>query len=253
MTALLSASVISAAQAHARAEYPRESCGLVVGDEYIRCTNIADDPTREAKISGAEQIAARQRGPLVAVLHSHPDGPFFPSHADMLAQIYSAVPWGIIVTDGLRASSPIMWGDDLPIAPMIGREFIHGVADCYTLVRDAYRLGAEGMAAQGMQWPLAPVTLPEVPRDDAWWTQGQRLYEDHFEKFGFRRISMSEARPGDAFLLKIKSDAYNHAGVLLGNNLILHHLPTRLSRREPVGIWAHAADLWLRYEGSAHA
>ena len=78
------------------------------------------------------------------------------------------MPWGIIPTDGERVGDPIMWGDQLPIAPLIGREFRHGTSDCYTLVRDAYRLGKDGMKEHGIDgWPLDPIQLPEVPRDDS--------------------------------------------------------------------------------------
>jgi hypothetical protein len=41
----------------------------------------------------------------------------------------------------------------------------------------------------------------------------------------------------------------NHGGVLLEHDQILHHLPTTISARNPAGLWARAADIWLRYEG----
>lgn len=249
---ILARETITAAQDHARREYPKESCGLVVGDTYIPCFNYASIPERDFSISPADYLRA---GKVRAIIHSHPNGPHFPTARDMQSQITSAVVWGIIVTDGERASEPILWGDQLPTADLIGREFVHGIADCYSVVRDAYAAGRERMSAQTMSdWPLDPIALPDVPRDDSWWHEtdehkAQDLYTDHFAKFGFVKIAQSEARPGDAFLMAIKSKTLNHAGVLVSRDLILHHLPQRLSRREPAGSWARHANLWVRYEG----
>lgn len=246
----LDINVIAAAKAHALREYPKESCGLVVDDTYRPCFNYAVNPEKDFVISEADYLWAENDGGVQAVLHSHPDGPLFPTEADMQGQLSSAVPWGIIPTDGERAGDPIMWGDQLPIAPLIGREFRHGVADCYTLVRDAYRLGKDGMKEHGIDgWPLDPIQLPEVPRDDNWWETEKDLYVDYLAKVGFRQIDRSEARPGDGMLFKIRANKLNHAAVLLDGNVILHHLPNRPSRREAAGIWVYQVEMWLRYEG----
>ncbi|SER29897.1 Proteasome lid subunit RPN8/RPN11, contains Jab1/MPN metalloenzyme (JAMM) motif [Faunimonas pinastri] len=250
MSEFLSPSVIEAAQAHARAEYPKESCGLVVGGVYQPCFNYATAPEQDFEIASRVYKDALDTGALQAVLHSHPGGPFYPSERDMQSQIDMDLPWGIIVTDGERTSPPIVWGDSLPIAPVIGREFTHGIHDCYSLVRDTFRLGKERLSEQGIEdWPFDPIELPEVARSDGWWSGDQDLYADHFAKFGFTPVPLSEVRPGDCFLMGIRSEKLNHAGILLSNDLLLHHLPTRLSRREPVGIWARHAEIWVRYEG----
>lgn len=184
----------------------------------------------------------------MAVLHSHPGGPLFPSEADMRGQIASEVPWGIIPLDEDRIGDPIMWGDSLPIADVIGREFMHGVRDCYSLIRDCFRLGRDRLAAQGVaDWPYEPIELEEIPRDDAWWDGDQDLYGDNFARVGFRSVPLHEAMPGDVFLMSIRSPKANHGGLILPNNLILHHLPARLSRREPAGIWLRNATLILRW------
>lgn len=244
---------LEAAKAHAIAAYPHESCGLIVKDRYIPCTNVAADKEKTFQISDAEIVKLLGEGRAYdAVIHSHPNGPAYPSKDDMEQQIASGVPWGIVVTNGEDALDPIFWGDTLPIAPLIGREFRHGVADCYSLVRDAFRLGKEKMAEQDMpEWPFDPIVMPEVARDDEWWKGEDDLYTAYFEKEGWVPIQREEVRPGDGFLMKVRSDKLNHAGLYVGNNLILHHLPTRLSRREPAGIWARSADLWLRFVGKS--
>jgi proteasome lid subunit RPN8/RPN11 len=247
---MISQEVITAANNHALSEYPKESCGIVVSDKYYPCKNIAEDPEKFFEIDPKQFMTFSNKGKLECILHSHPNGPYFPSEQDMIGQLNSNVPWGIIVTDGDRVTQkPIMWGANTPIEPLIGRNFMHGITDCYSLIRDTFRLGKEECAAQDIEWPFDKIELPEVPRDDNWWNSDKDLYTDHLEKVGFREISMSEAKPGDGFLIAVKSEKMNHAGLFVGNNQLLHHLPTKLSRREPVGIWARAASKWVRYEG----
>lgn len=247
---------IADAKAHAREAYPEEAVGFFTKTGgYLRVKNIHATPTEKFKTSPEAFIQADMRFDVTAIIHSHPDGPFFPSQDDMQGQIDTNLPWGIIATDGDRVSDPFMWGDSLPIAPLIGREFMHGIWDCYAIIRDTYRLGKEGMAAQDMpDWPFDPIVLPEVPRDDNWWSKDEDdHYQNHFAKFGFREIPMSDVQIGDIFLMKVKSHKMNHGGVYVGNNLILHHLPARLSRREPCGMWARHAEKWIRYEGKPDA
>lgn len=255
------------AKAHARREYPKESVGLIVNGSYIACENVAQ-PVESHEEGNADcacqlcsfvldpQVFARHmiEGGVDGVVHSHPNGPFYPSKADMEGQLASGVPWAIIALDAERVGDPIAWGDGLPIAPLIGREFMHGVADCMSLIRDAYRLGKDKLAEQGIpDWPYPPIDFPEFAREDSWWDAGKDYYAENWPKRGFVPIPVNEARAGDVFLMRIRSDKLNHGGVLVSQDLIAHHLPTRLSRREPAGIWGRQAEIWLRYKGPIDA
>lgn len=251
-----------AAREHARAEFPKESCGLIVNGEYIACDNLApaasehqDDPMCRCQLCAfviSNKVYLHYGDSIEMVLHSHPNGPLYPSEADMVAQVASAVPWGIIALDDSRTGEPLIWGDRNNIPPIIGRSFMHGVTDCFDIVRDVYALGRVELEKQGITgWPFDPIELPAWPRVESWWKiDTLDYYNTEPVKHGFEEISISQARPGDVFLCKINSDKFNHAGVLLANSLILHHLPMRLSRREPAGIWARQAGRWLRYVGA---
>lgn len=243
-------SVFDAAKQHARKQFPFESCGLVINGVYHPCANVAPDPERDFVIDPRDQVAALKKGRLQAVIHSHPKGPIFPSKADMIGQLETNVPWGIVPLDEDRIADPFFWGGTAPIRPILGREFQHGITDCYAVMRDVYRLGKEKLAEQDIEWPFDPILFPEIPRDDEWWTSGDDLYSGNFEKLGFHPIDISDARPGDVFLVKLRSNKLNHGGLLMPSGLILHHLPGRMSRREPAGLWARSADMWLRYEAS---
>lgn len=254
-SSLIGPEAIQAARAHALADYPNEACGVVIGGAYIACANVHETPAERFRIDTKEWARLTKRGKITLVVHSHPDGPLFPSEADMTGQINTNIPWAIIPTDGERTGEPIIWGDGAPVAPLIGRPFTHGVFDCYSLVRDIYRTGKEELARLEISnsWPHEPIVMPEIPRDDCWWNKGLDLYVDHLEPEGFKRISISDARPGDGFLTSIKSDKLNHAGVLIDHDMIMHHLPGRLSRREPASLWGRQAALWVRYVGKGGA
>lgn len=238
--ALFNPDALAAARAHARAEWPKESCGLIVNGSYLPCVNRAADPTKDFFISSDAWVAAAASGTITAVIHSHPDGTLYPTADDMRGQRDTAVPWIIIPLNEDMILDITAWGDGLPVAPLTGRPFIHGIYDCYSLVRDYYITEHA-------------LTLPDVPRDDGWWATGEDLYMANLTKAGFYQIDRTEIQAGDAFLMRYgdrtgnPKSRINHAGVFWSTDQILHHKPTRLSMREPAGIWARAADIWVRH------
>lgn len=257
----LGRAALDAARAHARAEFPKESCGFIRSrgpgqqNEYVACQNDHKSPLTHFLIDDARYDAALADASVVAVAHSHPYGPACPSQADMEQQIATDLPWVIITLNEDVIGQTVFWGGNLPVAPVISRPFIHGILDCYSLLRDTFRLGRDELALQGVHWPLAPVALPEVPRNWDWWKTEDDLYVTNLEPFGFRRITREEAQAGDIFLCSLGAlDAnphrrINHAGVLLEYDQILHQLPHMISARSPAGRWARHADIWARYEG----
>jgi proteasome lid subunit RPN8/RPN11 len=246
---------IADAQAHAISVFPNESCGFIAAGAYVACENKHAEPTKEFEIQDDRYDQAVTSGTLQAIIHSHPYGPLIPSELDMAQQIETNVPWVIIMLNEKGIHKTVAWGGNLPVAPLIGRPFIHGVFDCYALVRDAFRLGKDGMKAQGISWPHDPVELPEVARADNWWQGDDDLYLDHLAKVGFREITRSEAREGDGFLCALGDSRLNpkkrlnHAALIVERDQILQHFTGRLSSRQPAGLWARAAQMWVRYEG----
>ena len=210
---------------HAKAETPRESCGLILDDAYVPCPNIADDPIRSFQIDGGTMVLARQSGRLRAVIHSHPDGPACPTRTDMAYQAEGEVPWGIVALNPVHGAELFFFGERLPVAPYEGRVFRHGVADCYALVRDWYR----------QERALA---LPLTPRDPGWWDLGQDVIEANLGQFAFDALGPEEELEiGDVPLFQVAATVINHTGVYLGHGLVLHHLSNRLSRIDVLGPW----------------
>ena len=233
---MFSAQALTEAIAHARAEFPKESCGIIVAGRYVPCFNFATDPLKDFEISPEAYLRCVKMGKIEAIVHSHPGGQIFPSALDMEKQITTGVPWIILPLNEDHVLEPVAFGDELPRAPLLNRPFVWGVFDCYSLIRDYYKLTYN-------------IELPNVPREDEWWNKGEDLYLDHLKPAGFREIQMHEAKPGDGWLLRfLGSGKLNHAGLLVEDGLILHHLPQRVSRRESAGIWARGADMWVRHE-----
>lgn len=214
--------------AHAEAEAPNESCGLVIGDDYVPCANLSDTPAESFRIADAIVADAWQSGRLGAIIHSHPEGMDCPSRADMEQQAAADIPWGIVVLSKVHGPSVFFFGDCLPIAPYEGRVFRHGTADCYALVRDWYRQERQ-------------LALPLTPRDPDWWDKGQNVIADTIlaGSFpGFEALAANAAlEHGDVLLFQVGARVINHTGIYMGNGLVLHHLTRRLSRIDVLGPW----------------
>lgn len=227
----------AAALEHARRDAPRESCGLLVvtrgRERYAPCRNDAQG-TEHFVLNADDYAAAEDSGDVVAVVHSHPGASPKPSQADRVACERTGLPWYIV------NPATEQWAECQPEgyrAPLVGRQFVHGCVDCYSLIRDWY--------AQERS-----VTLPDFERRDGWWHGEQDLYLDNFQRAGFERTD--DPQHGDVVLMRVQSRKVNHGGILLDGGIILHHLQGRLSSREVYGgYWQKVTHCVLRYVGKS--
>src|SRR5690606_33897337 len=69
--------LLDAIRQHVAAEYPKKACGLILQtgqqQNYIPCRNIADKHEETSTLSPEDQLAARARGEIIMLIHSHPD------------------------------------------------------------------------------------------------------------------------------------------------------------------------------------
>ena len=88
---ILPQSIYFAMLAHARSEYPREACGLLRGREgrvtgFLAARNVAQAPHRDYEVDAESLLRALtwedEGDELIAIYHSHPTSPAYPSAVD---------------------------------------------------------------------------------------------------------------------------------------------------------------------------
>lgn len=218
--------LLEAIRTHVADEYPNEACGVVVqsGNKqiYIPCRNIADSPGDNFVMAPEDWIVASGRGEVLMVVHSHPDvAQLIPSETDRIQCDHSGVEWGIM-----------SWpeGDWCQISPRqdrdyVGRPWVLGHADCWSLIMDYYR---REFGITLNNW--------SVPRE--WWESGaERLYDDNWQAEGFIEVPVNEMAPGDMIMMQVGAPVTNHAGIYIGENMMLHHNFGNLSTRVPLGFY----------------
>lgn len=238
---------------HVIAEYPDEACGLVCvvkgRERYIPCRNVADKRGDTFQIASGDYAAAEERGEIVAIIHSHPDGSARPSEGDRVICEQAGLPWHIFAVHrngedtepsvvDMKSMQPSGYK-----APLVGRTFVHGVLDCWTLVHDWYQ----------REYNIA---LPDHPRHDGWWDDGHSDFysREAFIEGGFEEVpsDSKDLRRGDVIAMQIRSSnqVANHVAVYLGDGLMLHHLYGRLSSRDIYGgYWRDVTRYVMRYKG----
>lgn len=232
---MMTQKLLNAALDHARECAPQESCGVVVSahrrNRYVPCRNIS--LLSEQFICHPEDLAAAEDvGEIIAIVHSHPSTNPAPSHADLLGIEATKLPWLIVnpLTGEHTLNQPSGY-----IAPLVGREFAHGISDCYSLIRDYYqrKLG---------------IAMPDFNRQPQWWLKGDDLYRAGFDQAGFVEVPQESLALHDVVIMRMASPVDNHGGIYIGDNLILQHVHGQLSSRDVYGgYWRKCSTNLLRH------
>jgi cell wall-associated NlpC family hydrolase len=236
--------------AHCLAEFPKEACAYIAGGNIFPVPNISPNPTETFAVHPIERMKAEAEGKITGFLHSHPATPrqaaerpwpvFWPSSHDMRGWLGDDVRWGISACDGEVVADPV-WLDEDYIAPLEGRPFLHGIWDCYSAVRDWFRVKYD-------------ITLKNYPRGMDWWHTDDDLYMTQFREAGFVEIKAEEARPGDCVMMAIHSKGkLCHAAVIVDSANMYHHAFSRtgdaLSGITSLGRWNKFIMKYVRYTG----
>lgn len=199
----------------------RETCGFVLADDSVVATkNIAHDPSYQFEISPVDYAKNDALG-IKGVWHSHLELDAF-SPMDQQVLLADPMPWAIycLATGNFIQCAP---GAE---APLIGRPFVYGVYDCYSLASDF-------LAGLG-------VTMPPWPRGryGEWNTPNFMPFDGQASEIGNPVPSGSYQR-GDILLFNLGDypGHTDHIGVFIDCQRFLHHPADRNSRVDRFGSW----------------
>ncbi|MEG0209045.1 MULTISPECIES: C40 family peptidase [Gammaproteobacteria] len=213
---------------HAQDVYPNESCGLVTQksrvQKYHRIDNVHDEPEKHFKMDTNQYVDVidDESRELIAIVHSHTgDGASAtPSAHDM--SICDEMQVLSIIVSLPEGDMSINEPKD---RPLIGRPWALGSFDCWGLIMAYHKQHG--------------ISLGDFRVDFEWWHDGGLdLYQSNYLKEGFVPIEdQKNPRPGDMVIMQLASEVWNHAGVYMGNNQILHHTSGKLSRCDIYSGW----------------
>ena len=226
------------ALAHAKEQDPKESCGLLLNikgkHKYFPCNNLSLSNYQCFILDPIDYIKADNTGEIVGIVHSHPITPPIASQADMVSCEQSGLVWYIV------NPKTEQWGKYEPCGfkpPLRGREWVWGVQDCWSLVRDWYK---EEKNIILKDW-VRPTTLEEFNKNP--------MFEECAKETGFKVLEKNEKlENGDLLFMSIFEKGMNHVAIFLDGD-VLHHLTDRLSCKEPYSNWLQkCTGKRLRYD-----
>jgi proteasome lid subunit RPN8/RPN11 len=210
---------------HAKQEAPNEACGLVYmfkgREKYAPAKNIAVDKLNQFTIDPRSWAETEDKGDIVAVFHSHVNCDATPSDADKYSSEKQGLKYYIVnpKSNEWQSYEPVGYKNSL-----IGRPYVFGVYDCWSLVRDYFK--EQGIIMRDWVRPANEDDFLDNP-----------MFEDCFEATGFRELKYDEQlQTNDCLLLSIYGNGLNHIAVFIDGE-VLHHIQGRLSGREPYGEW----------------
>tara|TARA_R100000234_G_scaffold108770_1_gene80341 strand:+ start:3540 stop:4241 length:702 start_codon:yes stop_codon:yes gene_type:complete len=211
---------------HAKQQDPKESVGLLLNirgkEKYYPCRNLSMTSYQCFILDPEDYIAASNVGEIIAIIHSHPITPPIPSQADKVSCENSNLPWHIV------NPKTEQWGYCEPCgyqAPILGRQWVWGITDCWSLVRDWYK-EEKNIVLRDWERPPTPEDFLKDP-----------MFERCAWRTGFRQLRTDEKLiNGDLLFMSILGNGLNHVAIFLDGD-VLHHLTDRLSCIEPYSEW----------------
>lgn len=238
-------------------QYPNEACGVISNDTFYPIKNISETPELSFKMDPIELLVHQKQYEIEYIVHSHTytqdRKPLFdlhpctPSQSDYVFQQMNKVPWLIYASEGENVTQPVILDPSNTQRELTGREFIFYINDCYSLVRDFYfqklNILLEPHSTDWTWEPQYDDNNEPIPTTAA----TSNCYEKFFKDWGFEKVQMEEIKYGDVIIMSILGDC-NHAGVYIGDSLLLHHITKRKSDTVLVGKMNSFIQFVLRFK-----
>lgn len=219
---------------HLQKELPRECCGIIAKKneeiKYFPCNNLAK--SNQDFILDPEDLVIIEDSDYepIVIVHSHPYTNILPSETDRVSIEQTQLTW--LIMDGQKNVG--IYNPTGYIPPLEGRVFHYGVIDCYTLIKDYYKLTFN-------------IEISDFERyTENWWNDYGTNFEEYYTKEGFIPFDISSIKEHDLLVMCIGSPHPNHYGIYLGNSTMLHHAAGRLSCKEKVTKYYNSIRYVLR-------
>lgn len=219
-------------------ENPNEEiCGFIYytlkGVFIYPCVNVADDKSKHFIIAPEQFVECQKLGKICGIYHSHLEFDEF-SNEDIETSEEFLIPFYLYnVKTGF-------WGEYMPMdykVPLIGRPFIWGLFDCYSLVKDFYRQELK-------------IKLPDFESDGSFMTGKNNRINDNYPSMGFyKNHDRLNFKKHDVIVFLPRFVGGGHLGIYMGGNNFLHHPLSGLSVTEPIGPWFRKINFGIRYLG----
>ena len=212
---------------YAKEQAPNEACGLLAiikGKEtFWPCKNLAEGKFDFFMLDPDDWAECEDNGEVIGVIHSHPVGSATPSDTDKAACEHLGFPYYIysISLDHWEMIEPKDWK-----APsLIGRSFIWGKYDCWSIVTDWFK---ETKNIDIPYWKR-PKTIKDFLANPE--------FEFALPKLNFvKQDRHDDLQVGDVLLFEGRKNILNHVAVYIGDMTILNHSRRALSCREFYGL-----------------
>lgn len=237
-------------QEYSISQFPREACGFILNNnEFITLENIHPEPLSNFLTCPFEYLKYKDQ--IKYIFHSHTredsnkplESYLTPSKSDMQNQMLFNVPWVLLACDVNRSTHCEIFGWQIIRDDFIGKTFVHGIRDCYSLVRNYF-------------YKTKGCLLKEIPRENFWWESDENLYMKSFKSVGFSEVfrENNKFEVNDLLLFKIgRTKSINHAGVYIGNGWMLHHLYHGLSSKVPVSQYLKFLEKVIIYDDESQS
>lgn len=118
---------------------------------------------------------------------------------------------------------------------LVGLPYIDGRQDCYSVCRRYYA-------------DVWGIELPNFARPNRFWDDPNMDLYSRYADQGFAPVFDGVYKTGDAVLMPLLSRINSHAGVVVDDNKLLHHLPNQLSSVDPLRPkWSNRVTVHLRH------
>lgn len=220
-----------------------EVCGLIVFDMahkkplVIPMENMAEDRVRHFRLSSQEYLDIYRQYKILAVYHSHflggeSEESLLFSETDKTCSKLLALPM-VLYSVG-RNRFNMLTPDTYVMEPLLGREYVWGFWDCYTLIKDYW--------THEYGYTYGCYNFLEL--DDVSLLREGDFFERHIHKLDKTKITkkrdIQDISHGDIMFFTLRGKFIDHAGIYLDGNKLLH---------QPLGGLSQVINLderWIR-------